>query len=182
MRTNEELALSKVIREVRDEFLARMSGVGVLISDVVDPRGIVVKTRRSHNARAYDINCGFCEDFAETVCRRFNNGPNYAGVRDYAVAEWVDEEKYDSVSHCVVCYGGRFYDAEVPDGVDSPDDLPCVRHLEQTREEALRMTGEWDEADAPSRNDYGPGKMESYSPAETANVVASLLAANFTTP
>ena len=61
----------------------------------------------------YDINNGRCEDFAEAIVKKMPG----------ATSMWNDFDN-DDPNHCYVRYNGRYYDAECPEGVNSPDDLP----------------------------------------------------------
>lgn len=58
----------------------------------------------------YDINHGWCDVWARTARTMANRG------------KVVDLE-----GHTVLLLGGRYYDAEVPDGVENWRELPCMR-------------------------------------------------------
>lgn len=70
----------------------------------------------------FDINNGFCEDFAERLVEECGDGE----------AVWLDcideEAQALKVAHCVFVYRGFYFDAEEPYGVDDWRYLPiCVR-------------------------------------------------------
>ncbi len=68
----------------------------------------------------FEINQGYCEEFAEEICKQI----------DGATEEWGDEAPHLFTAfhspdvHCYIVYDGRYYDAEEPYGVDSPNKLP----------------------------------------------------------
>ena len=75
------------------------------------------------NAHPYDINNGQCEEFAAAVKDRLPE----------AEAIWADDLREKSMfdgidtwldDHCFIRFQGRYYDAEEPEGVSSPDLLP----------------------------------------------------------
>lgn len=72
----------------------------------------------------WDINCGFCDNWAEAVEKRVPG----------AVADWYE---FNGNDHCLVEYQGRYYDAECPEGVDSPELLPIYNNEGRTRLEVL---------------------------------------------
>ena len=41
----------------------------------------------------------------------------------------IDAEYFMSM-HCFILYEGKFYDSEMPQGCNYPDDLPCYKRLE----------------------------------------------------
>jgi len=79
---------------------------------------------------AYEINNGLCEEFAMSVI----------GV-GFGIALWQDEldqvtpltwgEVKEEIEgychHCFILYNGKFYDAECPEGVTHPKDLPLFK-------------------------------------------------------
>lgn len=83
-----------------------------------------------YNVDAYHINCGLCEDFAHDVIDLLG-GAVYKGPKKKRLfAAWgdelIDQEKEDSdkyAYHCIVCYHGRYYDSEHPQGVDDFRDI-----------------------------------------------------------
>ena len=68
----------------------------------------------------FDINNGHCEEFAEIIVQEIN------GAR----IEWGEESEslfgpeYSPDLHCYVVLSDKYYDAEEPYGVDSPNKLP----------------------------------------------------------
>lgn len=86
------------------------------LSEIIRRRLKVWKTRPSE---AHWINEGACDDFADEIQERF------------PWAELVDVPlNSDTIpSHTVLKYRGRYYDAEVPDGVRRIADLPVVQRI-----------------------------------------------------
>jgi len=68
----------------------------------------------------YDINCGWCEDFANTVADEFEGARAEWGNK----AESLFEQGHKPYLHCYIVYEGAYYDSEEPEGVDSPVKLP----------------------------------------------------------
>lgn len=73
---------------------------------------------------AWDINCGYCETWAETAADSFGGK-----------AIWLDTlnenfgDKGLDVCHCVLVLNGRYYDSQHPNGVDSPWDMNIVNKV-----------------------------------------------------
>lgn len=83
----------------------------------------------------WDINNGFCEDFAEAVAAR---------VPDAEAVPAYDPELHPSredggwnLDHFVILWRGRFYDAECHEGVECVKDLPLYRNRGKTRAQVL---------------------------------------------
>lgn len=103
--------------QVTDEVLDEMQATGWY------PVG--QRQRSGGRPIAWDINCGSCEEWARLAVKR-------VGGKAY----WLDQIMNvdpEEVSHCVLVLGGRFYDAQNPEGVDSIHDLDVARHV--SREE-----------------------------------------------
>jgi hypothetical protein len=58
------------------------------------------------------INCGNCHEFAEDVLR---------------LAKIGKIKLVENGCHSVIKYKGKYYDSEIPNGVDSIEDIPYVR-------------------------------------------------------
>jgi hypothetical protein len=65
----------------------------------------------------WDINSGWCESWAEVAKHALGDG---------AEVFWLDEIDPD-LTHCVLLYRDRYYDAQVPEGVVDIRDLPLVQ-------------------------------------------------------
>jgi hypothetical protein len=88
--------------------------------------------------RPWDINNGWCEEFAEAVAARV---PGSAAIPAYdPELHPVRADGGWDCDHFVVEFAGRFYDAECHSGVDRVRDLPIYRHRGQTRSEAICAT------------------------------------------
>lgn len=85
-----------------------------------------VKKWEENGFTAETINEGSCDDFAAEI----------ASTVPGAVAVWDFEQSGDTKTefhymHCFVRYQGRFYDSEMPSGVDHWMNLPTFqRHIE----------------------------------------------------
>ncbi len=75
----------------------------------------------------YHINDGSCEEFAETIADQVEGAVPLWGDSfdeefwDMDIEYWVEDHAY---AHCFIVYEGRYYDAEAPNGVDHPKNLP----------------------------------------------------------
>lgn len=76
-------------------------------------------------AHAYDINCGQCEEWANRV-------QELAGEHDVTVHD-------SDACHIFVEYGGRFYDAECPQGVDRWKQLPIFVNKGRSRQDVTGL-------------------------------------------
>lgn len=70
----------------------------------------------------YDINCGFCEEWADSVVQQVPEA-EVVGVANLT-GNPDDDLEYP---HVFVLYRGRFYDAECPGGVDDWKQLPAFQ-------------------------------------------------------
>lgn len=85
-----------------------------------------LKEKRGYTGEptAWDINCGYCDTWAETVAESFGGE-----------AVWLDtlNEKFGDkgldVRHCVIVLNGRYYDSQHPNGVDSHWDMDIVNKV-----------------------------------------------------
>lgn len=106
--------LRRVLDQVTQEILERMRRDGFVYKGVL-----------RHDPTVWDINNGFCEDWALRAAELLRN----RGQR--AVTAWIDPD----VDHCVLCYDGKFYDADCPDGVDQWGELPMFADPQGKRPE-----------------------------------------------
>ena len=67
---------------------------------------------------AWDINNGWCREWAEEAVKRFGGE-----------VVWLDQidEEFEDVSHAVLVLGGLFYDAQNLEGVPNPRELDVVK-------------------------------------------------------
>jgi hypothetical protein len=73
---------------------------------------------------AWDVNCGWCEEWAEAASRKLDVvGSHYENV------VWLDQisAKYEDMPHAVLKLHGRYYDAQHPEGVDHVKKLSLVK-------------------------------------------------------
>lgn len=96
----------------------------------------------------YYINCGLCDEFAETIIRsgQFEGAEGYWGDNFDAefwglddIEDWV--EGY-AAYHYFILYKGKYYDSEAPEGVDHPKDLPSYQ-----KKVIFAKTGKWNWTD-----------------------------------
>lgn len=105
----------------------------------------------------YDINCGHCENFAEYMRQQFPEGDvvdlaelyiNDPRFLPKGFNQWTPDQQQDWIdgadlpAHYVFLCGGRYYDAQNPDGVDDWAQLDVMRYYGVvTRSEYLRGKG-----------------------------------------
>jgi len=86
----------------------------------------------------YDINCGFCGEWAAYVCERLPRARVF----------WLDELTMNRsvrtredvlLAHCVVRYRGRLYDAETFAGVRFWYQIPAYKNRNKSREQVLKI-------------------------------------------
>lgn len=82
----------------------------------------------------YEINRGECEMLADYVEENVEDAESIRliellcpGLDDDGQEDYEDE--HEEIIHYVVRYKGRYYDAEVPGGVDSIEKIPVVKRF-----------------------------------------------------
>lgn len=76
------------------------------------------------DTNAWDINTGWCEEWAVQAIKVLNGGEE----DDNCYMAWVEEvDSGLDHNHIVLVYHGRYYDSQHPDGVDNVRDLSLVR-------------------------------------------------------
>jgi hypothetical protein len=100
--------------DVTETILAEMQSAGWFLE--------ASRERRYDRPTAWDINCGYCEEWAEEAARR------YGGEVLDLVELGYDEDAY---SHIILCLGDRYFDAQHPLGVDAHEDLDVVRGVDR---------------------------------------------------
>lgn len=79
---------------------------------------------QEYGIHPFDINSGYCEEFADTICERVEDSIQEARLEWGDEAEFLFGPKHDPGSHCYIVHENKYYDAEEPYGVDSPAKLP----------------------------------------------------------
>lgn len=98
--------ISDIAREVTAEFLAKLT------------TGFYRDGNYRHDPLPWDINQGYCEEWATEVAWRYNQeGDRTAAITGMYMG-------LDEPWHTYVILDGKYYDAEAPDGVDDPSELP----------------------------------------------------------
>ncbi len=111
--------LRRVLDQVTEEILDRMRREGFHVQYNVVTGEPMDELR--HDPTVWDINNGCCEEWAELAADRIPG----------AFTVWIDPD----VDHCVLCYDGKFYDADCPDGVDRWGQLPMFANPQLERPE-----------------------------------------------
>ena len=89
---------------------------------------------RHDRPSAWDINCGWCEEWAEEAGRRL--GGEVVDLSALKTSKFkLPRGVFEDVAHVVLLLDGRFYDAQDIEGVDDPRQLQLVRGV--TREAFL---------------------------------------------
>ncbi len=107
---------TQALRQVTENLLDKMQKRGWW-SGPKDAR-----VRRFDRPTEWDINCGWCEEWAEEAYKRVGG-----------MVVWFDDE--DDPNHCVLYLDGLYYDAQHPEGVDDVELMDIF--LGVTRDEFL---------------------------------------------
>ena len=75
-----------------------------------------------YNVTPYQINCGMCEDFGSDIIDIL---PECEGYWEDELVEDFDYDKDIGGTHYFVCYKGKYYDSECPEGVEDWKQLPA---------------------------------------------------------
>ena len=123
-----------------------MSGVGDALREVTESikdemqdRGWYLGGRQPRYDRPtdWDVNNGMCEEWAISALEALGSSA-YAREPspDGPYMAWLEEfdARYEDYSHCVVYLNGKYYDAQVPDGVDALEDLPLLKGIPRAPE------------------------------------------------
>lgn len=116
---NEEIR--RILDQVTEEILDRMRRNGFHVE--YDEDGPT--DERRFDPIPWDVSNGQCEAWAERAAELLRQ----RGER--AFTAWIDPD----VDHCVLVHGGKFYDADCPDGVDSWSELPMFANPQLERPE-----------------------------------------------
>ena len=100
------MTLREVLVRYRDSILAEMARDGFYYCQ-----------KRRFDPVVWDINNGYCEEFAYGVLAELPPS-------DDTFVVWLEDEIEGAPAHYVLAVGGRYYDAEAIDGVDTLTDLP----------------------------------------------------------
>lgn len=77
----------------------------------------------------YDINCGYCEDWAEEVREEYRKQTGNDSVEVVGVGNLTGNPDDDlEYGHVFLKLDNKFYDAETPEGVDDWRDLPLIKN------------------------------------------------------
>lgn len=91
----------------------------------------IKQTAKQMGLSPFDINNGYCEEFARQVCRLVNGAEETSapgeGFSPEEAAEWGIEPEELLFGHVWIEYKGRCYDAECPEGVEDVHDLPIFK-------------------------------------------------------
>jgi len=87
----------------------------------------------------YDINCGYCGEFADNVIKRL--GGYREGLTETGYEELTGLEFGDLPEHVWIVCDGFHYDSEEPEGVRKWQDLPIfARARQNSRQFALTFS------------------------------------------
>jgi hypothetical protein len=104
------------MKDITECILAEMRAARVKLS-YLDQDGKLFQVEGDHLC-AWDINCGWCENWATAASDKYGGEP-----------EWLDQidPLFSSLNHCILIKDGRYYDSQHPDGVDDLNQLDLVR-------------------------------------------------------
>lgn len=103
--------IENVLREVTSDTMDLMQADGWYAPGDDEPR--------YDRPLPWDVNNGYCEDWAEHAIRVFGEGESI----------FLEDYGYSDIAHVVLKLRGMYYDAQHPDGVKNLDDLSIVKRL-----------------------------------------------------
>jgi len=82
----------------------------------------ILQTLKKWNTDPYLINSGNCDSFAQDVCDKVNDAEMiWSDIHARLIPSKIEN---DVGSHCFIRYHRKYYDAECPQGVNHPLQLP----------------------------------------------------------
>ena len=97
----------------------------------------MVLSRNPDPPTPYDIDCGFCEQWAEYVRERLP-GAEALWLDSLTRNRNVSEHGHVFIAHCVVRYRGKLYDAETFEGVKHWYQIPVYKNRNKRRTQVLK--------------------------------------------
>jgi hypothetical protein len=83
----------------------------------------------------WQINNGYCQEFADELVHRLR-----AGQVLEIDPDWFYSDPTSAPSHAFVKYGGKYYDSETPLGVEDPLNLPIFKRAKTKVLKLIRTT------------------------------------------
>jgi hypothetical protein len=78
----------------------------------------------------YDINCGYCNDFCHLVCDMM--GGETKDLYGLWVEEFTNYRLKYGISHVIIFYNDKYYDAECHEGVRNWKNIPlCKKAIDE---------------------------------------------------
>ena len=77
---------------------------------------------------AWDINCGFCENWAVLAADKFGGHIEWHTIPD---EDAYLEGLFFDISHCVLVLNNKYYDSQSYDGVDNVSELDIFRLVDR---------------------------------------------------
>ena len=107
------------MQDITDDVLGRIRAIGAKFS-YRDDDGNIFQIE-GDDICAWDINCGWCNEWAETASKKYGGEVCWLDELDHISLREV------SVDHCILVMKGKYYDSQHPNGVNDPGDLDIVR-------------------------------------------------------
>lgn len=142
-------------KEVTGDFLDQIRVWSTRFDKVTNPNVDIKKIvpERYRNPCAWDINCGWCENWALTLKEKIQKGEVF-WLDEIKVEKeklpkpfvdsfsWIEEDGnlVGAPTHAVLFCDGRYYDSQHPEGVDDILKLDFVRFV--SREDFLKRVSE----------------------------------------
>jgi hypothetical protein len=149
---------TRVLREVTEKIQDEMQRVGWWTG--------AYKARVKHHDRptAWDINDGFCEEWAEAAVRRIGGDAEVVDLASLRYEKFgLPDDIFEDVAHVVLLLDGRFYDAQDIEGVDDPRQLQLVRGV--SRQQFVRGSA--------ARDPHAPLRALGYTDREITRALAA---------
>jgi len=149
---------SRVLREVTEQIQDEMQRAGWWSG----AHG--ARIYRHDRPTAWDINDGWCEEWAEAAVRRIGGDAEAADLASLRYEKFgLPEGIFEDVAHIVLLLDGRFYDAQDIEGVDDPRQLQLVRGV--SRQQFVRGSA--------ARDPYAAIRALGYTDVEIARALAA---------
>jgi len=100
--------------------------------------GFYYRKEKRYDATTWDINNGYCDEFAQSVFDRLGGETDKMyGIWLHDIGEF-QKQMEGCGEHYVIFYNQKYYDAECIGGVDNPLFLPFYLNKYKTREQVIK--------------------------------------------
>ena len=86
-----------------------------------------IESERRKWKNAENLNVKTVEDINNGYCKQFAKGVKDVAVDGVRIRTHDFDETYSSFAHAWIEFNGKHYDAECPEGVENPEELPFFK-------------------------------------------------------